>query len=311
MRLQKNAPMTEVAEVLGRHIADKGFSQAKVAKAIGVSVTIISTFLGLTYKGDAETIKNKVIEYLNMNYDREQSKKAEIPFTQTSQARNALTVIKYCQVNRVMGVIHGPAGLGKTKALEEYLKINSQARLITAFPGISQRDLMEEILDVLRKQVKGGRGKMQRAIVEELEGSEILLLFDEAQHFTMKVFETARYIHDRTGIGMVFAGNDDVVGRMLGKKNIEYDQLFSRVAIRRKLHINVLKEDVEEFLKASKLFYSRPDLQFLARKAQEKGHFRTMIKCLEMAQEIARDENRNFNIDDLAQADKFLLGVSG
>jgi DNA transposition AAA+ family ATPase len=298
-------------EALSRHKTEKGFSQASIAKAVNLSDAVISAFLGLTYKGDVEAVKVKIVEYLNMVDDREQSKKAEIPFTQTSQAQNAMTVIKYCQVHRAMGVIHGPAGLGKTKSLEEYSRINSQTRLITAFPGMSQRDLMDEILDVLRKQVKGGKGKMHRAIIEELEGSEILLLFDEAQHFTLKVFETIRSIHDLTRVGMVFAGNDDVIGRMLGRKNISYDQLFSRVGIRRKLGRNVLRSDVEEFLKSSHLSYTRNILLFLFRKAQDKGHFRTMIKCLEMGQEIARVERRTFTVDDLAKADKVLLGVSG
>ena len=311
MKLNKKTTMIEVVEALSRHMTEKALSQARVAKAVKVSVAVISGFLDQSYKGDIESVRARIVEYLNMVYDREQSKKAEIPFTQTSQAKNAMTVIYYCQVHRAMGVIHAPAGLGKTKSLEEYLRINSQARLITAFPGVSQRGILEEILDVLRKQVKGNKEKMQRVIVEELEGSEILLMFDEAQHFTLKVFETIRYIHDRTGVGMVIAGNDDVIGRMLGRKNISYDQLFSRVAIRRKLSLNVLRSDVEEFLKSSKLNYTRNILHFLGRKAQDKGHFRTMIKCLEMAQEIARDEKRDFTVDDLARADKVLLGVSG
>lgn len=311
MRLKTETPVTEVIDALSRHMTERGLTQTNVAKALKLSVTVVSKFLGQAYEGNIESVKMRVVEYLNMVSDRLQSQKAVIPFTQTSQAKNAMTVIKYCQVQRALGVIHGPAGLGKTKSLEEYSKINSQTRLITAFPGMSQRDLLDEILDSLRKQVKGGKGKMQRAIVEELEGSEILLMFDEAQHFSLKVFETIRYIHDRTRIGMVFAGNDDVIGRMLGRKNISYDQLFSRVAIRRRLSLNVLKTDVEEFLRSAGFEYSRNILQFLCRKAQDKGHFRTMIKCLEMAQEIARGEKRNFTVDDLARADKVLLGASG
>jgi len=282
-------------------------SQGKIAKSIGASDTVISMFLAGKYLGNVEKLQAKIEEFLSREGERGKHAEAKTAFAHTSQAEAALSVLTFCHVHRQIGVIHAPAGLGKTVSLHHYAEENSWVKIITCRAGMSQRDVLDEIADELNLVVRGTCGKILRTLLAELKGSEVILVFDEAQHLTLKHFEMIRYIYDRLETPIVFAGTDDIIDRMTGRKNIVYDQVFSRVGIKRKLKPQIKKTDVALLIEKAGVAGNRRDIvDYLYEIAKRSGYYRTMMNCLYTAKVIAKQKLENIEVSHLQVANQAL-----
>jgi hypothetical protein len=282
-------------------------NQSKIAKAIGVSDTTVSQFLGGKYIGNVEKVRAKVEEFLAREEERAAQAEAKAPFVRTTQANDALSVIQFCHVHRQIGVIHAQAGLGKTASLRHYAKANSWVRIVTCVAGMSRRDVLDELAESLNLIVRGSGGKILRAIMEVLDGSETILVFDEAQHLTLKHYEMIRAINDKVGTPVVFAGTNDIVDRMTGRKNIVYDQIFSRVGIRRRLKPNIAKGDVALLAESAGVAGDRREIvDYLYGVAQRPGYYRTMMSCLYAAKVMAKQQMEKLQVAHLEAAGRVL-----
>lgn len=285
-----------------------GVNQAKIAKALGTSATVISQYLAGKYIGNVDKLTAQIDEFLAREEERTQHAEKSSPFVRTSQANDALSVLTFCHVHRQIGVIHAPAGLGKTVTLRHYARENSWVRIITCVAGMSRRDVLDEIVDALDlRLVRGASGKILKAILEALEGSEIILVFDEAQHLTLKHFETIRHIYDRLGTPVVFAGTNDIIDRMTGRKNVVYDQVFSRVGMKRQLKPAISKTDVAALAESAGVKPGRRDLcDYLYNIAKSAGYYRRMMGCLYTAKVIAKQKLEGLEVAHLQTAEKLL-----
>lgn len=304
---------SDVVDALRSYLVrgSQGVNQSTVAKAIGVSNTIISQLLSGKYKGDVAGVAEKIRQFLAREKERKAMSHIQSGFAITAQAADALSVITFCHIHRKMGVIHAPAGIGKTMALRHYAAENTAVRIITCRAGMSQRELLDEILEEMGKQARGTNGKIIKAICDELEGAELVLICDEAQHLGLASFEALRYIHDRTQIPVVFCGTDDIVDRMTGRKNLVYDQIFSRVAIRRRLKVQIRRSDVEALLAtAGDLTAGKEIVDFLFQVAQKRGYYRTMMSCLTTARIMAAQQGESLAVPHLTVASQFLWEVA-
>ncbi len=280
-------------------------NQAKIAKAIGVSGTTFSQFLAGKYTGNVDAIAELAGEFLLREEERTQHAEKKAPFVRTTQAHDALSVITWCHVHRQIGVIHAAAGLGKTVSLRHYAAENSWVKIITCIAGMSKRDVLDEISDALGLITRGSGGKILKAILEALDGSEIILVFDEAQHLTLRHYEMIRYINDRVGAPIVFAGTNDIIDRMTGRKNIVYDQIFSRVGIKRRLKPNIVKNDVALLAESAGVAQGRREIvDYLYQVAQRPGYYRTMMNCLYAARVMAKEAAEALEITHLEMAAK-------
>lgn len=286
-----------------KHISNQG----KIAKAIGVSPTTISQFLAGKYLGNVEQLRDKVNEFLAREEERDAHLEKKTPFVRTTQANDALSVIQFCHVHRQIGVIHAPAGLGKTASLKHYARENSWVRIITCVAGMSRRDVLNELADALKLVVRGSGGTILHAVMEELDGSETILIFDEAQHLSLKHYEMIRALHDRVGTPIVFVGTNDIIDRMTGRKNIVYDQIFSRVGIKRRLKPNIIKADITALAESAGVRGERREIiDYLFGVAQRPGYYRTMMNCLYAAKVMAKQKMEQLAIAHLEAAARVL-----
>jgi hypothetical protein len=305
----KETKIHETTEALKAYMAKGGgTNQSKIAKAIGTSPTVISQFLSGKYIGNVDKLTAQIDEFLAREEERTLHAEKSSPFVRTSQANDALSVLTFCHVHRQIGVIHAPAGLGKTVTLHHYARENSWVRIITCVAGMSRRDVLDEIVDALDlRLVRGASGKILKAILDALEGSEIILVFDEAQHLTLKHFETIRHTYDRLGTPVVFAGTNDIIDRMTGRKNVVYDQVFSRVGMKRQLKPAISKTDVAELAASAGVAHGRRDLcDYLYNIAKRAGYYRTMMGCLYTAKVIAKQKFESLEVAHLQTAEKLL-----
>jgi len=89
-RIPEMARRTEAMELTSaqlRAFMDKNsLSQAQIARKVGVSAAVINQFLSNKYKGDVQTIVNKVVNLINST-ERQQSRPKQQPFVLTTVAK--------------------------------------------------------------------------------------------------------------------------------------------------------------------------------------------------------------------------------
>ena len=200
-------------------------------------------------------------------------------FFSTSVARQVEAFLKIVHAADDCAIIHGPAGIGKTRALEHFAaKGGERVRLIT--------------LDAAHrgaKQVQGAvwRGTSKRAykvntprwdyLTERYRESGTLFLFDNAQRLNRDGRYWIFYFHDATGCAQVMCGNPSIMSDVAS-----VDQHFSRtfqVAAPKLLRpLDAVRKLVAQYLPQHT---GDADLEAMcAYVASGPGRLRTLVKAL-------------------------------
>ncbi len=296
-----------VKEQLRAYLTRTGSTQSEVAKRIGTSSALISSYLSGSYKGDINKLEKILQEFLKREEERAYEKREHI-FVPTKQANDVLAVLTYAHLYRTIGVVYGSAGLGKSESIKEYKKQNTQMIHIVCSPVLNNAAILEEILEKMGKVATGGKRKMFKAVIETLYGTDMLVVFDEAQHLNYKAIETIRTIHDIAKVGVVFVGTVEVYDRMTGRRNLKYDQIFSRVGIRRYLRPEIKRKEVKELVMKNFPNTEEKGINFLYARAQEAGALRKIFMMLRMARNIAKSNGNVITEDILKESEKLLWG---
>lgn len=215
-------------------IAAEGMKQTQIAAETGIPYGTFTAWLGGTYKGVTEDKAASVSRWLSSRAEKAalaQQMPSAPTFQPTKSAERFIALMQYCQNAPDLGVIAGGAGIGKTTAIAEYRRRAPNVFMITAQPVMtSATNLLYELTQSLDLP-EGTPAKMSRAIVRKLRGMNALVIIDEAQHLPTTALNQARTIHDLSGCGLVFVGNETVYSRM-GDGRAEFAQLFSRVGMK-------------------------------------------------------------------------------
>lgn len=219
----------EAVEALKEYKEKTGLSQSKIAKKMGVSEAVVSGFLSGSYKA-MESIVPKVQQLIRVE-ERKELAPREPEFKMTGISERVINIIACCQAIGKVGVVCGDAGVGKTMAINEYKRNNPDTSvIITINPCFASIVGVNELLaEAFRIQEKASR-RIYLEVLNRLEGSNKVLIIDEAQHLTPRVLDYLRSITDKTHTGMVFIGNTELKAKMNGGGKKEYSQVYSRVA---------------------------------------------------------------------------------
>ena len=236
-------------EQLRSYISSSGISQSKLAPKVGCSSTALSQYLNSKYdNGDIAGLENKLEEFFRAQREREASTEKALPYrpTQdyipTSISEDVCKMIRYCQIEKGMVIIHGDAGIGKTKGAEKFVRENPAASVyIQATPSIGTLgNLLKIVARALKVPESRNKLDLILAIREKLEGTNRIIIIDEAQHLQLRALEEIRAwtetstITGQSGIGIALIGNTEVYDRMVGKQEARFSQLFSRIRMNRR-----------------------------------------------------------------------------
>lgn len=285
--------------------AGNGYSQARIAKEAGVSSATLSQFLGGSYAGNLQAVGLKVSNWLRSYDDKAGSESLpQAPsWVDTPTSRRILGDLRYAQLAADLVLIVGGAGIGKTKAIEQYAAISPNVWHVemTAATASLLSALEEIALVVGVREYARSAPYLQRAIAQKVRGTGGLLVIDEAQHLTVQALDQIRWFNDRCDIGLVLAGNDRVYTQLTGGNRAAYlDRLYSRVG--KKTHIKrATVGDADSIIKAWGIDDTgcRDRIRDIAAKP---GALRVLNKVLRLAATYAQAQGRRICCDDIGSA---------
>ncbi|MEG0091596.1 MAG: ATP-binding protein, partial [Oscillospiraceae bacterium] len=136
----------------------QGHSQEETSKLIGVTGGLLSAYRKSNYNGNIANVENKIKEFFKISdAGQAQAEKAQAyrpikNYIPTSISEEVYKMIEYCQIEKGMVVIHGDAGIGKTKGAEKYVLENTtNAIYIQVSPAFGS---LGSFLKILARELK-------------------------------------------------------------------------------------------------------------------------------------------------------------
>ena len=128
----KNVSYEEAVKWARDYMRQKNISQAELSRKLNISPATVSGYLSGKYPNPG-TITEKIAELIDVQAKRTVSPKAP-EFTETTVTKIVKQAISYAHLRGVVSVAYGDAGVGKTTAVEQYLKEHQLAVGITIMP---------------------------------------------------------------------------------------------------------------------------------------------------------------------------------
>lgn len=276
-------------------IADKGFTQAQIAKECGFSGGALSSYFKGTYGGDNDKIEVALQSWLDGQTKKTATFVSAPDFVDTPTAAKIFADFDFVKMFGKMGVVYGASGVGKTQAARQYTKANNNVWMITARPSICTINevLYEMALELGISDAPKRAGKLSRMLKIKLAGTRGLMIIDEADHLPLKVLEELRILQEDSEVGFMLIGNDKVYTQMQGGFNQrhEFARLWSRNAKRQSVQKNS-KKDIDAVATAWGLELTDSKLMTaLYSIGQGAGSLRALTNYLQLAGLQARARN--------------------
>lgn len=148
------------------------------------------------------------------------------------------SIIKAIKQKALMKIC-APSGCGKTTALKALSLSVKQMQIVTAYDGISKKELLEEVASAIGiKALPKSAKELLRNIKRELSIANKVIVIDEANFLNEGSLEQLRHIHDMCDVCIVLVGTEKL-DLIIAKS---HQQVETR--IRKSMPVN--RVDVEE-----------------------------------------------------------------
>ncbi len=303
--LAENASIAEVNEHIKTYMKRNLMSTTEMAKHLNWARSTFTMFMNGNYSGNNESLRMKAIEFFALNVDLPETP-TEL-YVPTMQAKMVQTACRFAQRKGLLAIILGNAGVGKTTALEEYTRRNSQAVMVTAYPRIPSSTLFKRLCMKLRYKTDGDDAMLIERLISKLKGKNILIIVDEGHYVKRDLLEKIRHIQDLTGVGVILCGNFDLHERMTGKESVQYAHLYSRAAMKVRVIEDIDKKELSEIMGRRDVPTDKSSLEFMAKKAAKPGHYRIIRNIIEIANEVALLKNEHVKLEHLVEASQMIM----
>lgn len=285
---------------------EKGISQNEVGKLIGISGTALSQIKNGKYPADPQSIFDAIAEYFGVK-EKAKLTYTEVDYAPTSISTQIYDIINVCQVKGGLAVTAGDAGIGKTKAARKFVEDHpTNSILITVNPCLTSiKSLLKIIADRIGAAPERSRDELWLAIARKLSDG-MVLIFDEAQHLTLKDIEVLRsfsdYFNDKgQTLGICFIGNIDTISR-IGSKKAEFAQIANRTK-QRKLYLKseIQRDDIKKLFPILESEHKEKEIDFLHQISQTPQALRGVINLFSNAY-----DNENYSYNGLVAMAQFM-----
>lgn len=269
---------------LADYLSSSGQSQAAIAKKICLSTATISQFLSGSYTGDNEEISAKVNSFIDLQEMRSDYIEAPAFTDKIKNTRKIGIALDYVYANQCTGVVAGVSGCGKTTALKNYQKTSNGVVYIQAdATKWSPCSILKLILKTMgNTDFKGSSSDILDRLINDLIGTDRLIIIDEAQHLTARAFDTLRVLNDRAKVAVIYAGTPDIIDRMTkGRATEGFDQVYSRIGYTCNLENRFTLNEIAALF--SEYDLSEDVIEMLRSAASKKGGLRYAVNLFKLA----------------------------
>jgi hypothetical protein len=288
---------------------ESGVTAKRIAGMVNRSAAAVTSYIDQSYQGDLAAIERDVARLLKQKENTDFSASAS-SFVKTSVAVAIFELLFFCYQRAKFGVIFAPSGIGKTEPLRQFKKTNdgvllASANISTRFPGTVLRLIARHSGGIPRQN---SISDLLSTLCDRLKRSYRLLIIDEAHFLKWESLEAIRSIYDISGVGVILCGQERLYSQMVGTEGsgFLYDQLFSRIAIRR-CNFKVKKNDVRALAEVRYPNIGEDCVEYLYQVARGKGHFRIMLSVLDIALELHEGYRNPLDIKLLQEAARFSM----
>lgn len=298
-------PFTETTrDRLQKHRDEHTLSLGDLAAQLGVSETAVSKYLNGKPEGNVTRLEERIEDVLKQSTRRHV---ALVELFETELSRDIHKKIELIRKTNDFGLITGPAGIGKTCALDLYLRDNPTTILITASRWLrTDKELEAALFDSIEHRKWRNGTKYSVFLVERFKGSNRTLLIDNAQRLRKTALAYLFDFHDATGCPIVLLGNPEILDVIAVN-----DQHHSRIGLPESVaHIPSSSREIATNL----LQQLWPDsvgpvpspgalLNLCVQVLENSGHIRALKKQILLARETASKTSfQNKHPEDLFEA---------
>lgn len=304
--------MNAIIEQIKPLIENGQITQRELAQQAGISTASLSTYLKGSYAGNVSNITQALQNWLDT-----QAKKTtvfvEAPhFIEIPTAKKVFAALDMAKILPTMVTVYGASGVGKTKACQEYKKLNKNVWMITASPARATLStiLYELALELSINDAPRRKDRLSRMIAKKLSGTQGLVIIDESDHLPYDALEEIRIIQEEAEVGFALIGNDKVYTRIQGGVNQahEYARLWSRIGNHCGLKAST-KGDIKAIAQAWGLDINDKDLMTVLFDIGGKaGGLRALTQYLRLAGMTAKGQGTAITLDLILQAQQQMTG---
>ena len=141
-------------------------------------------------------------------------------------------------------------------------------------------------------------------LVEQLSGTNRLIIIDEADHLSLDALQAVRNLNNEAHCGIVLSGNDKIYRQMLSpRRGYEFEQIRTRIVVRKKVFNEYTVTEMETMFPT----LNQECIGYLLKLACAES-LRTARKLYEVAAEVAAAQNQKLTVKHLRDTQKQLLG---
>lgn len=287
-----------------KEILSTGISQAEIAIKSSISKTSLNQYLNNTYPSDTSNIENMLIQYLEKYNDTKTVD--NVKFFETSDVAKMLAICNNCQGKKLLGMIVGKSGYGKTTTLKKYANLE-KVIYIECDHLMNNRDLIAELEEsiglVNTKGSARARLKGLKTFFEKVGG--YLIILDEVDKLinkdTISKLETIRSLYDGGSIGIVIAGEP-----ILGINIKRYDERF-RNRIRQTYELKgIKKKEVKEYLQEFEVTEKAIEELIVRATNKETGCFRLLSATIENIKEVKNEKDNKISLQTIIDTSELM-----
>jgi len=296
---------TDIRAALSDFMEQSHKSQRQISRETGLSTSVISQFLNDSYAGDNEEVARTISRYLTVSKERLNSVSSTCFFPELYNTKEVLFTCFYAHRHNDLALVSGDVGAGKTTALRHYAANNTGVIFVTANACTTLATaILGLICQQVGRQVPGRKAALMNTLVEQLTGSNRLIIIDEADHLSLDALQAIRNLNDLAKVGIVFSGNDKIYRQMLsGRRSYEFDQLRTRIVVRKKVFNEYTVEEMQGMFPT----LNQECIGYLLKLARSES-LRTAKKIYDVASEFAAAQNTTLTAKHLRDTQKQLLG---
>lgn len=301
MYTQHQLELLDKVEVLQK---EKNLSQNAVGQLVGVSGTALSQIRNGKYNANPQKIFDILEQYFGVK-EKAKLTYSGLEYAPTNISEQIYDIIAICHAKGGLSIVSGDAGIGKTKAIKKYVSDHpTNSFVITMNPCLTGvKTLLSIIADEIGSEHPYSIPKLYTAIRNRLSDG-MVLIFDEAQHMTLKNIEILRSFSDyfdnmNQTLGICFIGNPETVYRM-GVKKAEFAQIANRAKqIKVYSTSEIQRSDIEKLFPV--LTGCDKEIDYLYSISQTKQSIRGVVNLFSNAY-----DNENITYEGLVAMAKFM-----